>query len=61
MKQGTSWPGVKLFSWCNRDYGVFMPAYLQTGIMENYKFVTSTDRKIVGFLRSNKIFTVREF
>ena len=61
MKHGTTWPGVELFSWCNRDYGVLMAAYLKTGIMENYKIVTKSDRKTLGFLRSNKIFSVREF
>jgi hypothetical protein len=61
MKQGTPWSGGKLFSWCKRDYGVYMAASLQTRIMKNYKLVTNTDRKIVGFLRSNKTFVVREF
>lgn len=45
---------MTLFSWCNRDYGVFIGAYLKTRIMENYNFVTN-----IGFLRSNKTFKVR--
>jgi hypothetical protein len=49
MKQGTPWSGVKLFSWCKLDYGVFMAPSLQTGIMENYKFVNNTDPKFLGF------------